>query len=307
MLKSLPVAKPGKLYRLGTNGNCCVLGGFQDDWGIYSYPLYQHFRDHTPEFSEMAAFQEGLQRPQRAPRRGSAAPAEPYVGEFVSGNYFATLGVGAFAGRAITPDDDKAERPCRLAVMSYRTWQQHFGLDPSVIGATLNINNLAFTVIGIAPPGFFGDQLRPDPRRFLVVRWPPSRPTMGRTALLKQRGNDHWLYIIGRLKPGRQSGERSIRRSPHSSRTGCSTQPDLSAKDFARKSRSSTSWLRPPRAGAANLQQDSAEGLHLLGDRCRPCAAHRLRQHCEPAAGRAAPPHALRPPFAWRWARHAAG
>ena len=50
--------------------------------------------------------------------------------------------------------------------MSYRTWQQHFGLDPSVIGATFMINQMPYTVAGIAPPGFFGDQLRPDPPDF---------------------------------------------------------------------------------------------------------------------------------------------
>src|SRR5439155_8229248 len=60
MLKSLPVASPKQLYRLGNNGNCCGVGGLQDNWGIYSYSLYQQFRDHTPEFSEMAAFQGGL-------------------------------------------------------------------------------------------------------------------------------------------------------------------------------------------------------------------------------------------------------
>jgi len=157
MLKNLPVSKPGELYRLGNSRNCCVLTGLQGDWAIYSYPLYQQFRDHNPEFSEMAAFQGGLQN-LNVRRAGASGPAEPYVGEFVSGNYFSMFGLGAFAGRIISPDEDKPNA-APVAVMSYRTWQQHFGLDPSVIGAALNIDNLAFTVIGIAPPGFFGDQL----------------------------------------------------------------------------------------------------------------------------------------------------
>ena len=92
MLKSLPVANPKELYRLGNDNNCCVIGGFQDNWGIFSYSLYQQFRDHTPEFSEMAAFQSGL--PSLSVRRnGTTGPAEPYVGEFVSGNYFRVLGL----------------------------------------------------------------------------------------------------------------------------------------------------------------------------------------------------------------------
>src|SRR5271157_4776688 len=92
MLKSLPVANPKQLYRLGNDDNCCVIGGFQGNWGIYSYPLYQQFRDHTPEFSELAAFQGGLGS-LSARRAGSSAAAEPYVGEFVSGNYFSTFGL----------------------------------------------------------------------------------------------------------------------------------------------------------------------------------------------------------------------
>src|SRR5215471_7763671 len=159
MLKSLPVASPNQLYRLGDVDNCCVLGGFQDRWAMYSYELYQRFRDHTPEFSEMAGFQGGLSAVS-ARRAGSRGPAEPYVGEFVSGNYFQTLGVGAFMGRPLRSEDDKPGA-APVAVMSYRTWQQHFGLDPSVIGSTFVINQVPSTVAGIAPAGFFGDQLRP--------------------------------------------------------------------------------------------------------------------------------------------------
>src|SRR5271169_1713328 len=75
MLRSLPVAKPQELYRLGHNANCCVIGGFQGDWGIYSYALYEQFRDHTREFSQLAAFQAGLM--DLSVRRTSATtPAE---------------------------------------------------------------------------------------------------------------------------------------------------------------------------------------------------------------------------------------
>ena len=64
MLKSLPVANPSQLYRIGANDICCVYGGLQDDdgdgWGLFSYGLYQHFRDNTPQFEEMAAEWRGL-------------------------------------------------------------------------------------------------------------------------------------------------------------------------------------------------------------------------------------------------------
>ncbi|MGH9378378.1 MAG: ABC transporter permease, partial [Terriglobia bacterium] len=125
MLKSLPVSDPGQLYRVGNADNCCVLGGMQDNWDIYSYDLYKQFRDHTPQFSQMAAFQAALSA--LSVRRSSATgPAEAYNGEFVSGNYFSTFGIGAFAGKVITPSNDKASA-MPVAVMSYRTWQTHFG------------------------------------------------------------------------------------------------------------------------------------------------------------------------------------
>src|SRR5271163_789668 len=62
MLRSLPVADPGRLYRVGTGGNCCVEGGPQDEWGMFSYNLYERLRKETPEFEEVAAFQAGRWR-----------------------------------------------------------------------------------------------------------------------------------------------------------------------------------------------------------------------------------------------------
>ena len=128
MLKTLPVSNPKQLYRLGNGDNCCVIGQLQDNWGIYSNSLYQQFRDHTPEFSQLAAFQADLSS-LSARRMGSTAPARPYGGEFVSGNYFTTFGLGAFAGRLIAPTDDTPGAP-PVAVMSYRTWQQRLRPRP---------------------------------------------------------------------------------------------------------------------------------------------------------------------------------
>ena len=258
MLKSLPVASPKQLYRLGNNNNCCVLGGLQDNWGIYSYSLYQQFRDHTPEFSDMAAFQGGL--PSLSVRRiGTTGPAEPFVGEFVSGNYFSTFGLSAFAGRAITPADDTAGAP-PVAVMSHRTWQQHFGLDPSVIGTSFTINQMPYTVVGIAPPGFFGDQLRPDPPDF----WLPlaTEPTLnGQNSLLNRPGL-HWLYIIGRLKPGARPASVQSELTVQLQRS-ISAQPDLTAHDRSELGKQHI-VVAPGGGGVANLQQETGAGLRLL-------------------------------------------
>src|SRR5438874_6487462 len=114
MLKSLPVANPKQLYRLGDNNNCCVMIGTQNggSFVLYSYPLYENLRDHTPEFSDLAAFSSYLSDLNF--RRGGAA--ESYQAEFVSGNYFTMFGIRAFAGRLLAPRDDLPGAP-RVAVM----------------------------------------------------------------------------------------------------------------------------------------------------------------------------------------------
>jgi macrolide transport system ATP-binding/permease protein len=196
MLKSLPVADPERLVRIGDGDNCCVLGGMQGQFSIYSYPLYRHLRDHAPGFEDIAAFQAGFG--QVGVRRAGANVSEPFVDQFVSGNYFTLFGLRPFAGRLIAPSDDLRGAP-PVAVMSYRLWRQRFDSDPAVINATFGIDGAPFTVIGIAPPGFYGAILRPDPPDFwLPLAAEPA--THGRNALL-DRADNHWLYALGRIKP----------------------------------------------------------------------------------------------------------
>src|SRR5579863_10109859 len=76
MLQSLPVSDPALLYRVGDGDDCCVEGGPQDRWGMYSYPLYQQIKANAPEFEEMAAFQAGANR-LSVRREGSAVAARP--------------------------------------------------------------------------------------------------------------------------------------------------------------------------------------------------------------------------------------
>src|SRR5436190_21559620 len=62
MLKSLPVSDPAALYRIGDGDNCCVQGGPQDRWGMFSYPLFERIKAEVPEFEEITAFQAGQGR-----------------------------------------------------------------------------------------------------------------------------------------------------------------------------------------------------------------------------------------------------
>ena len=157
MLKSLPVADPQQLYRLGDRDACCVISGFQTRFSIFSSALYEHLHDHTPEFVQMAAAH--ADRVPLSVRAGRAEFPDSFIGEFVSANYFSTFGVGAFAGRLLTSDDDR-RGAAPVAVMSYHAWEQRYGLDPAVIGATFTVNGAPLTVAGVAPPGFFGESLR---------------------------------------------------------------------------------------------------------------------------------------------------
>src|SRR6516164_1206114 len=93
MLRSLPVADPSRLYRVGDGVNCCVQGGPQGRWGMFSFPLYERFKTETPEFEELAAFQAGQGR-SSVRREGAETSARSLRTEFVTGNYSSTLGVG---------------------------------------------------------------------------------------------------------------------------------------------------------------------------------------------------------------------
>src|SRR5882762_7212235 len=117
MLRSLPVSDPGSLYRVGEGDDCCVQGGPQDLWGMYSYPLYERLKSQTPEFEEIMAFQAGRNR-LSVRRQGLESSARPLRSEYVSGSYFSTLGVPAFGGRVFAPDDDNPAAP-PVAVLSH--------------------------------------------------------------------------------------------------------------------------------------------------------------------------------------------
>src|SRR4051812_20067531 len=161
MLRSLPVGDPASLYRIGDGDDCCVQGGPQDRWGMFSFPLFERIKAVTPEFEQLTAFQAGGARVS-VRREGVDAAARPLRSEFVTGNYFTTLGVGAFGGRVFSEDDDKAGS-APVAVLSHHVWQGAYGGDPSVVGASVVVEGHPFTVIGVAAAGFFGETLRGVP------------------------------------------------------------------------------------------------------------------------------------------------
>jgi predicted permease len=199
LLKSLPVAKPEELYRVGKETHCCYLGGYSQgkEFTLFSYDLYRYLRDNTKGFSELAAFP-STQALFGVRRSGSAEAAKGCSGEFVSGNYFAMFGIRAYAGRTLTAEDDQAGVP-PVAVMSYRMWQQRYGSDPSVIGSVFQVNDRAVTVVGITPPEFFGETLRSAPADVFL---PLNTEPFVRSDTDLNKYDTHWLQLIGRIQPG---------------------------------------------------------------------------------------------------------
>src|SRR4029453_430 len=87
MLRSLPVPDPAGLYRVGEGDECCVEGGPQDPWGMFSFPLYERLKAETPEFEEVTAFQGGRGRPS-VRREGVEKGARPLRSESATGSVF---------------------------------------------------------------------------------------------------------------------------------------------------------------------------------------------------------------------------
>jgi predicted permease len=206
MLKSLPVTDPARLYRVGSGMNCCGQIGPQKEWGIFPYTLYQRIAAAAPEFEQTAAF-EAWHSDFSVRRADSREPAKPLRSEYVSGNYFATLGIQPFVGRTLTQADDQpAAVPA--AMMSHRVWQQEYGSDPKIIGSTFVLDGHPFTIVGITPPGFYGETLRSDPPELFVPL--QQEPVLaGQNTVLK--APLAWLRVIGRLRPGAKTDGMAAR------------------------------------------------------------------------------------------------
>ncbi len=182
ILRPLPVDRPSELVYLNTNHGTNL-----------SYPTYRDFRDRTRTLTGLIAY-----RP--APVSMSLSGTNAHLfGYEVSGNYFEVLGVKALLGRTLTPADDKKRLGHPVVVLSYLNWKNRFGGDPGVVGKSVKINGLAYTVLGVMPPEFFGTELLLAPELWVPVAMEPQI----------EPGND-WLdnrntwdcWVLGRLKSG---------------------------------------------------------------------------------------------------------
>jgi predicted permease len=260
LMKSLPVADPKTLYRIGDKDDCCVNSGFLDedgDFDLFSYQLYLHLRDTTPEFEQLAAMQSGNNS--STVRRGSE-PAKSLRSEYVSGNYFTTFGIGPFAGRMLSPADD-AKGAAPAAVMNYQTWQSEYGGDPTIVGATVYVQTQPVTIVGIAPPGFFGDRVRPNPPALWISL--SVEPIIDRESSLLNVPGTNWLYAIGRVKPGTDIGPLQEKLS-NNLRLWLATQDTYTRNGGSTIIPKQHVVLSPGGGGIQNLQQETGKGLYLL-------------------------------------------
>jgi predicted permease len=196
MLRSLPVKNPQQLVMLGE----AHATGITDSFGVtelYSYPFYRQLQKRNQVFSDTAAVLS-----MRSDVHGFVSgrtTAEPMHVQLVSGNYFATLGVEPMMGRLLIDQDDRVESAGPIAVVSYGWWQKALGGDPRVLNRTLKIADTTYSIVGVAPPEFFGTTVGES-----LDIWVPL-------SMVKQippyfnAYSDNFaeaLFIIGRLKPG---------------------------------------------------------------------------------------------------------
>ena len=263
LLRSLPVTNAAQLYRIGDDNKCCVDGGFPEDaattgdYSIFSFDLYQHLKASAPEFEQLAAVQAGDWR--WSVRRGDALPKSVH-GEMVSGNYFSTLGLSAYAGRLFADRDDAPSAPPTV-VMSYPAWQSEYASDPSIVNSTIYIQAKPFTVIGVTPPGFFGDRVSDTPPDF----WIPinTEPYLRGTESILHHAESNWLYPIGKVRPGTNIPGLQAKLSG-ALRQWLLSRPNMMANGGAALVPRMHVVLTPGGGGIQILQNQTGKGLKLL-------------------------------------------
>lgn len=199
LLKPLPVASPERLVDVFTGNSTGTV-----QFGSSSYPDYLDLKAQNEVLVDLVGY-----TPMLAPVNDDNG-SRLTMGEIVTGNYFRVLGVGAAIGRPIGPEDDVPGAP-RVAMVSYRYWQREFGATSAAVGRTIRIRGNPFTIIGVVPATFTGmvPVLAPE-------LWVPATgsldaepvgmhdaiPSPSGATRLERRG-DRWLFLRGRLKPGK--------------------------------------------------------------------------------------------------------
>lgn len=191
MLRPLPIEKPQQIVALNNTSE-------RNSFPNFSYPNYKDFRDRNEVFSGLIGYRF---TPLSLSHEGIN---ERVWGYEVTGNYFEMLGVGAALGRVISPEDDVTPGGHPIAVMSYKCWQQRFGADQSIIGKNVIVNGRSYTIVGVAPKGFYGTEIVSAPDLWFPLAM-QAQLEIGDSWLNARRVEN--IFVQGRLKPGVTSAQ----------------------------------------------------------------------------------------------------
>jgi predicted permease len=196
MLRSLPVKDPKQLMLLGTADWNGISDGFAVT-ELYSYPFYRQMQKRNEVFSDTAAIFSMLNEVHGQVE--GRTETEPMGVQLVSGTYFPTLGVQAQVGRMLTDADDNSEGDHPVAVISNSWWKRGLAHDPGVLNRRLKLGSTTFTIVGVAPPEFFGTKVGEAPDIWVPMSMMQAVPPGW--GGYKDNFSES-LYIVGRLKPG---------------------------------------------------------------------------------------------------------
>jgi predicted permease len=186
--RPLPVKNPQEIFHLMRTSSG---GDFAGEFS-YSYPLFQQLSKIAASWGEMFATETV------SPRKFSldSETTERIVGEAVSANFFSVLHVEPSLGRVLEPQDDSVLGGNHFAVLSHGFWMRRFHFDDSILGKTIFYDEVPYTVVGVAQPGFFGI----EPEVSVDVWVPITATSAGRG--WRPDPNINWLRLLLRLRPG---------------------------------------------------------------------------------------------------------
>jgi predicted permease len=271
LLRSLPVADPESLVVLnwhsrpprdGSKESVHVMHGVQGmAWpgdkgsmvsGMFPYGAFETLREENPVFSTLFGYFNGLNRTLAI--RGQATSAST---EYVTGEYFRGLAVSPAAGRLIGSEDDRPGA-APVAVISFATSQQRFGGPSGAIGQPVLVDNVPFTVIGVAPPEFFGVDPAAAPDLYL-----PLHTNLlvdgARAARMYPDGNFYWIEMMGRLRPGVSMAQAQAALAPRFHQWVAAT-----ATTDGERAKLPALMLNPGAAGLGSLRRQYSKPLYVL-------------------------------------------
>jgi predicted permease len=271
LLRSLPVADPESLVVLNWHSRppqnaskewVHVMHGVQGmAWpgdkgamvsGMFPYGAFETLREENPVFSTLFGYFNGLSR--NLAIRGQAMSASA---EYVTGEYFRGLAVSPAAGRLIDSEDDRPGA-APVAVISFATSQNRFGGSPNAIGQSILVDNIPFTVIGVAPPEFFGVDPAVAPDLYLPLHTNVLVDGAG-AARMYGDGNFYWIEMMGRLRPGVSMAQAQAALAPRFHQWVAAT-----ATTDGERAKLPALMLNPGAAGLGSLRRQYSKPLYVL-------------------------------------------